>query len=184
LARAGFIERAETGLVSPYLSLAVKVGLLERIPVFGTKRYVYRHVSPLTDLMYYLDSKYAFYERDIPIEFILKVVKNKISFYIEVFLERFLAEVFGLVPAKSLQPEIDVLLLDFKKPKVVAEVKWSDRVTREEIREAEEKLRAFEDARKILFVKDASGIPETELEVWDVERLKEEVRKRPSYRYM
>ena len=176
LSKIGYIDRAETGLLTPYMDMAIKIGLVERIPLFGKKKgSLYRHVSPLTDLFYYLDKRYYLFERDLPLPFLLKVIRERMSFYVERFLERFFAEFYGLQPVKCLKPEIDVLLLEFKKPKIAAEVKWKSKLTGKEVREIEEKLGVFEEARKILFVKDASGVPETELEVWDVERLRKEV---------
>ncbi len=175
LARFGYIDRAETGLITPYIDTAIKIGLIERVPLFGKRRgSLYRHTSPLTDLFYYLDKKYGIFERDLPIKFLLKVIKKRISFYVERFVEQLLAELYGLQPVKCLKPEVDILLLEFKKPKIVGEVKWKDKITKREVREVEEKLEIFEGARKILFVKDASSVPETELEVWDVERIGEE----------
>ena len=178
LARLGYIDRAETGLLTPYMDMAIKIGLIERIPLLGRKRgSLYRHVSPLTDLFYYLDKRYGLFERDLPLHFLLKVIKERISFYIERFLERFLVELYGLQPAKCLKPEVDVLLLESKKPRIVAEVKWKEKLTRKEVKEIEEKLGKFEEAKKILFVKDAAGVPETDLEVWDVEKMEREARR-------
>lgn len=173
----GLIPKENTGLVAKYIDMLVKAGFLEKVSIFGSKRYVLRHVSPLTAFGFYVEEKYGFYE-GLSLwgkEFLLKVFRNRASFLIEQFAERLLSRLWGLKPVKILKPEVDIALVEYKRLKVVGEVKWKRRVTREEVREAEEKLSKFDAERKILIVPEKHVVSgETGLEVWDVERMSKE----------
>ena len=73
--------------------------------------------------------------------------------------------------------EVDIALVGFQKLKIVGEVKWKKRVGRAEMKEIEEKLGKFKGCRKILIVPSEKAL-EKELkgiEVWDVERIMEEL---------
>jgi len=62
----------------------------------------------LTDLFYYLDRKHGFFEGSLPLPFLKKILRERISFLVERFAERFLGELYGLQPAKALRPELEV----------------------------------------------------------------------------
>jgi len=173
----GLIPKENTGLVSKYIDLLVKTGFLEKIRIFTSKRYILRHVSPLTAFAFYVEEKYGFYE-GLSLwgkEFLLRVLRNRISFYVEQFAERLLSELWGLKPVKILEPEIDIALTEYKRLKVVGEVKWKKRVTQKELRKTEEKLDHLNAERKILIVPEETVIEgETGLEVWDTKRMTRE----------
>ncbi len=162
------LPKDNPALIMKYLDNLVKTGFLEKLEIFGTKKHIYRHVSPVTELAFYLNGKYAFYETGKPIDFGLKVLRAKLPFLMERFMERFLIDVIGGRPVKVFEPEVDILLLEFKKPKVVAEVKWRDEISRKEVERIERKLAAFDVRERILIVPHAENIPETNLEVWDI----------------
>ncbi len=176
----GLIPKENTGLVSKYIDMLVKAGFLERVKIFGSRRYVLRHVSPLTAFGFYVEEKYGFYE-GLSLwgkEFLLKVFRNRVSFLVEQFVERLLSELWRLRPVKVMEPEVDIALVDYKRLKVVGEVKWKKRVTQKEVREVEEKLSKFNVQRKILIVPEEDIVEgETDLEVWDVEKMSQEASK-------
>ncbi len=178
----GLIPKENTGLVSKYIDLLVKTGFLERIRIYKSKRYVLRHVSPLTAFAFYVEEKYGFYE-GISLwgkEFLLKVFRNRTPLYIEQFVERFFSELWGLKPVKILEPEVDIALMEYKKLKIIGEVKWKNKLTRREIREIEEKLDKLDAERKILVVPEENILEgETGLEVWDVEKMSREASRKP-----
>ena len=172
------IPSASTSHVTKYIDTMIKIGLLEKIEVWGKRRRsIYRHVSPLTEIIYYLGTRYGFFDLQLPWDYLEKIVRNYIPILIERFFERLLAELMGLKPIKILNPEIDIALIEFKKVKVVAEVKWKNKLSRTEIMNVEEKLTRFQEARKILIVPDQSMVPETSLEVWDVNKILSIVRR-------
>lgn len=174
------ISKDNPGMVQKYLNNLVEMGLLERMKVFNKKRYRYFHISPLIDLHYYLEGKYAYTEVETPSQFIKKVVDEKVPRHVEQFFRRLLAKLFGmqscLIKEKSL--EIDIVLAEFQRLRVVGEVKWKDKVTRREIKEIDEKLSRFRNCKKIVVV-PSLNVLECEpknAEVWDVDRVMECVR--------
>ncbi len=174
----GLLPKQSTSLITKYIDIMVKIGLLERIPVWGKKRkHLYRHVSPLTSLQYYLHAKYEHFDLQLPWSFLEKAVSQKIPLLIEQFIERLLAELWGLKPVKIIEPyEIDIALVEYKKLKIVGEVKWKNKLTRDEIKRIESKLHYYPEAEKILIVPDESIVPETSLKVLDIRRLVEKTR--------
>jgi len=171
------IPNASTSHITKYIDTMIKVGLLEKIEVWGKRRRsIYRHVSPLMEIIYYLDSRYGFFDLQLTWDYLERIIRNYIPILIERFFEHLLAELMGLKPVKIFDPDIDVTLIEFKRVKVVAEVKWKNKLTRAEIMKIEEKLMRFPEARKILIVPDQTIVPETTLEVWDVNKVLNEVR--------
>ena len=174
----GIIATQSTSPITPYMKMLLDVGLLQRRRLYGTKkRSVYIIPSPLIDLAYYLNGKYGFYDVDIPWDFLKKVIEKKIGIYAEQFFELALSRIFGLQTVKIMNPEVDIALAEFNRVKITAEVKWRKSIKRSEVKEAEAKLAQTGAERRILIVPDASAVPETDLEVWDVERVVKEVRR-------
>ncbi|MCD6143426.1 MAG: ATP-binding protein [Thermococcus sp.] len=169
----GVIEKDNPGLISQYLKNLIQMGVIKAIPLFGKRRKTlhYRHLSPITDFAFYLNAKHAFFEAEMDESKIGRLLKERIPLYMEWFFEDFLVRHFGFQPVKVAKPqlEIDVALVDHKKVKVVAEVKWKDSVKKEEIRKIEEKLHEFENAEKILIVpeREALKIEPEGIKVWD-----------------
>ncbi len=165
----GLAPTPSTSHVVKYVNALTRAGLLERVEVWGRRRGSrYRHASPLTDLVYYLHAKYGFLDTPATWGYVEAVVRERMPAIMERFIERLLAEAHGLKPVKIIEPEVDIALTRFRRVALVAEVKWVGRVRREDVRRAEEKLSRFRDARKLLIVPDASAVPETWLEVMDV----------------
>ncbi len=157
----------------------INMGLMEKLPVINTNKFLYSHVSPIMDAYYYLDEKYTFSEMDVSEEQIERVVEILIPRHVEQFYRNLLPKIFGLQKGVVITNdyEIDLALTDFKKIKVVAEVKWKKSVSRTEISRVEENLNGFE-ARKILIVPHKQIIerePEG-VEVWDIHRVIEAVK--------
>ncbi len=151
----GLIEKDNPGVLQRYLSILTGMGILRKIPVIGRRRkkFVYRHASPLLDLHFYLEAKYAYTELETPDEFIRRAIDEKIPRHVESFIESLLAKIYGLRPVRIEKPEleIDIALEGFKKLELVGEVKWKNRVKREEVRRIEEKLGRFA-CKKVLVV--------------------------------
>ncbi len=174
----GLIEKQSTGLVTKYLQLMTRFGLLDRLEVWGKRRgSIYRHHSPLTDIAYYLHARYDFYEVPASLEYGVRAAKQRLPLLIEVFVERLFSLLRGAKPVKILEPEIDVALTRNRRLVAVIEVKWVSRLTGSEVRRIEEKLYSTEAEERILVVPDASIVPETSLDVWDAERIVREARR-------
>ncbi len=167
----GLINSQNPSLVKPYLSLLLEMGLLKRYKEFGKNKYYYYLTSPLIDLYFYLDEKYNFSERDLGKEYFY----SKIPFYVEDFFRELLAKLFdcNIVMIRKPQLEIDIALTKFKRLFLVGEVKWKNNISEKEIKNVEEKLNKFKDAKKILIVpsKESLEVEPEKVEVWDVKEV-------------
>ena len=175
----GLLPSPQTGLITKYLAIMARIGLLERIPIISSRRSVYRHASPLTYTIFYLEERYAYGDLPLSWGFLQKALRNIIPLLVERFFERFLAEINGLRPLRILKPyEIDIALAQGRNIKLVAEVKWTHKLARKEVRRIEAKLAQFEDAEKLLIVPDATLVPETQLKILDIKESKRIARRR------
>ncbi len=158
LYKRSLLPSPNSAYIQRYLEVLVRIGLLERIEIFGKKRFLYRHLSPLFDLHFYLDAKYGYTETEIPENFIHEVIETKLPFHIEQFFEKLLAKMYGLKPIKILDPEIDIALTKFNKLYLVGEVKWRRELTSSEIKKIEEKFRKIKAKEKLLIVPDKTTL--------------------------
>lgn len=149
----GLLPKDNPGAIQRYLEVLVETGLLEKIPVYGSKKFKYRHVSPLLDLHFYLEGKYSYTETDIPEQFIAEVVQQKLPIHVEEFFFSLLSKLFGLRKMIVEEPPLDITLFEFKRMKVVGEVKWG-KVEKEESSRIGERLRKF-DGERYLIVPEA-----------------------------
>ena len=161
------IPKDNPGLIQNYLNVLVKIGLLRKLEVYKKKKFRYEHVSPLLDLHFYLDEKYNYIEGEISNKFIEKVVKEKIGFHVEKFFREFLSKLLGMKCAVLEEPEVDIALIEFKKIKILGEVKWKDSLTKKEIEKIREKLNFF-DGKKIIIVPNKRTIKIEGINVMDV----------------
>jgi len=170
------ISKDNPGYVQRYLDNLVRIGILEKLEIWNKNKFRYLHISPVFDLHFYLDEKYGYIESEIPKNFIGRVTETKIPFHVKQFFRDLLSKLFGMKKVIIEDPEIDIALTDFKKLKVIAEVKWKKKVSKREIEKIEKVFSNF-DCRKILIVPDKKALerkPEG-IEVWDVERIIEEL---------
>jgi len=143
--------------IQKYLRVLSSMGLIRKMPIFGKRRrFRYSIASPLLDLHFYLEAKYAYTELETSVEFIRKAVDYKLPRHVEDFIADLLAKAYGLrrVSVELPELELDIALQAFNRLGLVGEVKWKDRVKREEVRKIEEKLSRF-DCRKVLVVPSA-----------------------------
>ena len=168
----GLLAKDNPGVLQKYLSILTEMGILERVIVYGKKRFRYYHISPLIDLHYYLEEKYSYTEIDVSVDFIRKVIDAKVPFHIEQFFRNLLSKVFGLTYQKIEERDfdVDIALFEFKKIKLVGEVKWKNFVSRNEVKNIENNLHKFK-CKRVLIVPDKAIVerePE-EIEIWDIE---------------
>ena len=118
------IKKDSPGMIQRHLDIMVRMGFLDKIPVFSRRKFIYRHISPLLDVHYYLEEKYAYAEREIPLGFIRDVVNERVPRHVEHFLTKLISIREGLSLYISERPEVDGLLCKFKRPVMGIEVKW------------------------------------------------------------
>ncbi|MCL4380659.1 MAG: ATPase [Candidatus Marsarchaeota archaeon] len=150
------IGKDSPSMLPKYLDMLVGMGILERQKVLNKKRFYYFHSSPIMDLHYYLEEKYSYVDVYTPIEFIKKVVETKLPMHAEQFFRNLLSKHFGMkheiIDTGAM--ELDIAFLEFKKLKIVGEVKWKDKISASEIRSIENNLNSFKEARRLLVVPD------------------------------
>jgi len=114
--------------VQQYLVNLSRIGLVERLKVFGKKGSLYKHISSVFELYFYLDEKYNFSEKILNRKFVEKVLEQLLPKQVEDFFRNLLSKVYGLDKAVwvTRDYDIDIVLLRFKKPLVFAEVKKVD----------------------------------------------------------
>ncbi len=160
----GLVEKNSPGSVSPYLETLVGMGILERVPFKGGRGrgYHYRHLSPVMDFAFYLNSKYGFFETGLPEKRIASLLEERLPRYMEGFFETLLAREHGLQPVRIELPEleVDVALRRHKKLHLAAEIKWKEKITKKDIKNAEDKLSRLNAPKKLLIVPDKSKIPQ------------------------
>ncbi len=169
------IKKQDSSMVKQYLKNLTDLGLVRRIKDYYKNRYYYFVISPMIELYYYLDEKYNFSEVNLD----EKYFKEKLTKHVESFFRDLLADLFkkrSFIISKPEQ-EIDIALADFKKLKVIAEVKWKSHINKQELKKIEEKFEEF-DCKKILIVPDKKIIKRKlkNIEVWDVNNILKLVR--------
>ncbi len=163
------IGKDDPSIIQQYLNNLIQFGILKRIEIYGKKKFVYKHVSPLVKLFYYADEKYNISERKLNEKEIARIIDVVLPHIVEDNIREFFSEKFGLQESvvEASDFDVDACLLKFKKPEIVIEVKWKSKIKKEDITNAEKNLSMFK-ARKILFVQDKKGLVSDELEILDV----------------
>ncbi|MCD6368550.1 MAG: ATP-binding protein [Thermoproteales archaeon] len=171
------IPRDDPSIIQGHLRTLVNIGLLEKLKIPNRRFDQYLHKSPVTDLYFYLDSKYGFSELEIPLRSIEKVFQELLPRHVEQYLRNLLSKIYGMTPAKIIESgyDVDIVLLDLQRIKLVGEVKWRKDIERKELRKIEAILSGFKGAKRILIVPEKTSLPYTpeDIEVWDVEDILE-----------
>ncbi|MGC9020679.1 MAG: AAA family ATPase [Candidatus Methanodesulfokora sp.] len=130
---SGFFEKElRSQDVKSYLANLLRMGIASRIQLMGRKRYLYNIESPLIDLFYYLDTKLGYYEVDVPMEELENLASVREGTYFERFVVELIASLYRARVQRSLEPEIDGILV--KKGRIVASVEVKmGQISREEI---------------------------------------------------
>jgi len=174
----GLIPGQSPSYITKYIDAMLKIGLIEKIPVWGKRKSIYRHVSPLTHTAYYLNAKYGIWDIPVGEDFLYNIGKTTIPNLMEVFVERLLSHDCGLRPVKILQPEIDIALTRHRKPWLIAEVKWRDNIRKEELRKTIDKLANVKAKVKLVITKEPYDYKST-IPVLTLTELVERIKERP-----
>ena len=163
------IKKDDPSLIQQYLKNLMEFGIIKRIWVYGKNKLIYKHISSLARIFYYADEKYNISERRLNEKEIERIVDEVMPMVVEDSVREFLSERFGLeesvIQAKDF--DVDGCLLKFKKPEVVLEVKWRQKVNTKEILRNLKKVNA---KKFLLFVpnKRKIGVENEGLEIVDV----------------
>lgn len=129
----GLIRKDSPSAVVPYIKNLVKMRILKEIKLYGKKGIVYRMISPIFSVFYYLSDKYEMdYERP-PFEIMKENIIRIHSLCYEDFVVELISRILGGYLRYSQEPEIDGIIVDRKeRPLAVVEVK-SREISRSDI---------------------------------------------------
>lgn len=155
------IKKDDPSIIQQYLYNLQQFGIVKRIKIYQRKEFVYKLTSPLMRLFYYSDMKYNISERKPGYAELLNIVSELIPRIVEDEIRKFLADKFGLQESvgRGKDYDIDLILLKFKNPELVGEVKWKDDLKSEDVKKTYKNLEKIEAKEKILFVPDKKIYP-------------------------
>ncbi len=150
------IKKDDPSVIQQYLNNLADFGIIKKIRVHGKARFVYKHVSPLARLFYYCDEKYNISERTPTEAEVSRVVDELMPKLVEDNVRELIAGRKGLTEsiAEAKDYDVDACLLKYKRPQVVVEVKWKNKITKEDVEKAEKTLSKINAPEKLLFVPD------------------------------
>lgn len=150
------IPKDDPSLIQQHVTTLVKLGIIKKIQVFNKNRYVYKHASPLVRLYYLADEKYNLSEQQSPGDILDEFLSQNIPFVVEDAVREALAHKLGLIETVFEDKDfgVDGILLKLKKPELILEVKWKNKIKTEEIEDIKRNLLKFKAKRHILFVPD------------------------------
>ena len=119
---ASFLGKSSSD-IKPFLKNLLEMGLVKRIKVFKKKKWIYKIVSPVMDLFYYLDTKYGISELSVDSKTFEKAYLEKLPKYFEDFVRTALAELYEGEEEVMLSPEVDAVITIREKAVCCAEVK-------------------------------------------------------------
>lgn len=167
------IPKNDPSAIQPYLKSLVNIGMLKRVGIYGKNKFAYKIASPLARMFFYADEKYGITTRDITLKEAYRVVEEMMPHIVEDSVREFLADRFGLAEMvfEAKDYGVDGVLLKFKKPAVILEVKWGEQLDGSTAKAVKENLNRIEAGRKILFVRDKGNLKIEGIEVLDTSDL-------------
>ena len=150
------IKKDDQSIIQQYINNLMNMGLITRIKVWNRKKFIYKHNSPLVKAFYFLDEKYNITEREVSRKEMKDLTSKLIPHIMEDILRHSLADITGCQEQidHSSSDEVDGILVRFKKPWAVIEVKWRDRLKKKEMERIREKLLSYDVERRFLIVPD------------------------------
>jgi uncharacterized protein len=168
LAGRGLISSADTSLVLPYIKNLVEMGIVEALPLYSSKKKMYRLVSPIMEAFYYLDDRYDFREVDVSLKETGPTLERLRNLAIQNWFANLFAEIHQGRKEYFVtrEREIDFIITSRKKPVVVGEVKWG-KYSKSDIKNFKEKTRHIK-AEKV-FITKKKTIEDDEIKIIGVE---------------
>lgn len=150
------IKKDDQSIIQQYANNLMNIGLIRRIKVWNRKKFIYKLNSPMVKAHYFLDEKYNITEREVPRKEMKDLTSELIPHIMEDLLRNSLAEITGCQEQidHSSNDEVDGILIRFKRPWAVIEVKWKDRLKKKDIESIKKKLNSYDVERRFLIVPD------------------------------
>jgi len=165
------ISKADSSIVLPYIKNLEEMGLIEALPLFQSKKKMYKLTSPAMEAFFYLCDRYNFDERDASLSEVKPTLERVKSLAIQNFIADFYAEHLNGRKEYYVTPEkeIDFIITERRKPILVGEVKWGE-YTQEDIKKFVEKTKHLR-CKKVFVVKKKLRSKSEEVEIVDAEDL-------------
>lgn len=153
LADRQIVKRADSSLVLPYIKNLTGMGLVEMLPIYSSKKKMYRLTSPMMEAFYYLTDRYNFEETDVSFEEVRPTIEKLRNLAIQNFIANLFAEIYKGRKEYFVTPEkeIDFIITVRRKATVVGEVKWG-KYGLKDLKNFEEKTK-YINAKKVFIVK-------------------------------
>jgi len=126
LAGRKVIERADSSLIIPYIKNMEGMGLVDSLPIFSSKKKMYRLSSPIMEAFFYLADRYGFEDRDVSFEETRPTIEKLRNFAVQNFIGDLFASAYHgkkeyyVTPSK----EMDFIITVRNKAILIGEVKW------------------------------------------------------------
>lgn len=167
LANRGLVAKADSSLVLPYIKNLIGMGLVESLPLYSSKKKMYKLASPIMEAFYYLTDRYDFEETDVSFSEVKPTLEKLRSLAMQNWVADCFAEIYQGRKEYFVTPEkeIDFVLTVRRKPMVVGEVKWGkyDQKDIENFKEKTKHLRV----KKIFMTKEKTGVRNEEVRIVD-----------------
>jgi AAA+ ATPase superfamily predicted ATPase len=126
LAGRKVIDRADSSLIIPYIKNMEGMGLVDSLPIFSSKKKMYRLSSPIMEAFFYLADRYGFEDRDVSFEEVRPTIEKLRNFAVQNFIGDLFAYAYNgkkeyyVTPSK----EMDFIITVRNKAVLIGEVKW------------------------------------------------------------
>lgn len=128
LAGRKIIERADSSLILPYIKNMAAMGLIESLPIYSSKKKMYRLSSPVMEAFFYLADRYGFEDVDVSFKETMPSIEKLRNLAVQNFVaDLFASDMEGkkeyyVTPSN----EIDFIITFRNKPVLAGEVKWGN----------------------------------------------------------
>jgi len=121
----GLIPKDSPSAVVPYIKNLVRMGILKEVKIYGKKGIIYRMVSPIFSVFYYLSDRYEMEYSKPSFKTMEENIMKIHSLCYEDFIAELIAHILGGYLRYSHDPEIDGIIVDRKEKTIgVVEVKY------------------------------------------------------------
>lgn len=169
LASRKVIERADSSLIIPYIKNMEGMGLVESLPIYSSKKKMYRLSSPMMEAFFYLADRYNFEDRDVSFEEARPTIEKLRNFAVQNFIGDLFASAYHgkkeyyVTPSK----ELDFIITVRNKAVIVGEVKWG-KYDSNDLRKFVEKT-TFTKADKIFITKNKNETKIDNVKIMDID---------------
>ena len=169
LASRKVINRADSSLIIPYIKNMEGMGLVDPLPIFSSKKKMYRLSSPMMEAFFYLADRYGFEDRDVSFEEARPTIEKLRNFAVQNFIGDLFASVYHgkkeyyVTPSK----ELDFIITVRNKAIIIGEVKWG-KYDSNDLKKFVEKS-TFIKGEKIFITKNKNEIKMDNVKIMDLD---------------